>query len=54
MGVAHGPHPGAYEGSIGHRETNELAVMLDTLLPLHPTAAALSVEDPNYQKSFIP
>ncbi len=54
MGVAHGPHPGAYEGSIGHRETNELAVMLDTVLPLHPTAAALSVEDPNYQKSFIP
>ena len=54
MGVAHGPHPGAYEGSIGHRETNELAVMLDTVLPLHPTAAATSVEDPHYQKSFIP
>ncbi|MFL5358268.1 homogentisate 1,2-dioxygenase [Archangium sp.] len=53
-GVAHGPHPGAYEGSIGHRETNELAVMLDTTLPLYPTAAAVSVEDPNYQKSFIP
>ncbi|HYO54491.1 MAG TPA: homogentisate 1,2-dioxygenase [Archangium sp.] len=53
-GVPHGPHPGAYEGSIGHRETNELAVMMDVTLPLQPTAAAVSVEDPNYQKSFIP
>ncbi|HLL00895.1 MAG TPA: homogentisate 1,2-dioxygenase [Myxococcaceae bacterium] len=54
MGVAHGPHPGAYEKSIGHKTTDELAVMLDTTLPLHPTAAALTVEDPNYQNSFIP
>jgi homogentisate 1,2-dioxygenase len=54
MGVTHGPHPGAYEASIGHRSTDELAVMLDTTLPLHPTAASLSVEDPNYQNSFIP
>ena len=46
--------PGRYEGSIGHRETNELAVMLDTTLPLSPTAAAVAVEDPNYQQSFIP
>jgi homogentisate 1,2-dioxygenase len=53
-GVAHGPHPGAYEASIGHQRTDELAVMLDTTLPLHPTAAALTVEDPNYQTSFIP
>ncbi len=53
-GVAHGPHPGAYEASIGHRSTDELAVMLDTTLPLHPTAVALTVEDPGYQDSFIP
>jgi homogentisate 1,2-dioxygenase len=52
-GIAHGPHPGAYEGSIGARDTNELAVMLDTFLPLSPTAAALSVEDRNYQESFV-
>jgi homogentisate 1,2-dioxygenase len=31
-----------------------MAVMLDTTLPLYPTAAALTVEDPNYQNSFIP
>jgi len=53
-GVAHGPHPGAYEKSIGHRTTDELAVMLDTVLPLHATSAAAEVEDPGYQNSFIP
>lgn len=53
-GIAHGPHPGAYEGSIGHRETNELAVMLDVVHPLQTTAAALAIEDPGYQNSFIP
>src|SRR4029453_3779209 len=53
-GVTHGPHPGAYEGSIGHTRTDELAVMLDTTLPLKTTAAALAVEDKGYQDSFIP
>jgi homogentisate 1,2-dioxygenase len=52
-GVPHGPHPGAYEGSIGTRETNELAVMLDTARPLELTEAAVAVEDPGYQESFI-
>ena len=28
--------------------------MLDTTLPLKTTAAALAVEDPGYQDSFIP
>jgi homogentisate 1,2-dioxygenase len=53
-GVMHGPHPGAYEGSVGSRSTDELAVMLDTYRPLQATAAALEVEDPGYQDSFIP
>lgn len=52
-GVAHGPHPGAYEASIGARETTELAVMIDTYKPLLLTEAALSIEDPGYQESFI-
>jgi len=51
-GLPHGPHPGAYEASIGHRETSELAVMLDTVRPLRETAAARSVEDAGYQESF--
>jgi len=51
-GIPHGPHPGAYAASMGHRETNELAVMLDTYKPLQRTAAAASVEDPGYHDSF--
>ena len=45
---------GRFEGSIGHSRTDELAVMLDTALPLKTTAAALAVEDPGYQDSFVP
>jgi homogentisate 1,2-dioxygenase len=52
-GIAHGPHPGAYEASIGVRQTSELAVMLDTVRPLVSTDAALGIEDPAYQESFI-
>jgi homogentisate 1,2-dioxygenase len=51
-GIIHGPHPGAYEGSIGARETSELAVMLDLYQPLEPTGACLGVEDPGYHASF--
>jgi homogentisate 1,2-dioxygenase len=52
-GIPHGPHPGAYEASIGTKETNELAVMLDCYLPLSPTEAALGIEDEHYHQSFI-
>ena len=27
--------------------------MLDTFAPLQPTAAALAVEDPGYERSFV-
>ena len=37
----------------GQRATDELAVMLDCARPLRPTAAALEVEDPAYDESFI-
>ena len=52
-GIPHGPHPGAYEASLGTSRTDELAVMLDTFLPLHATAAARGIEDPGYQDSFL-
>jgi homogentisate 1,2-dioxygenase len=52
-GVMHGPHPGAYEGSIGAQRTDEVAVMLDTYLPLQATPAALAIEDPDYERSFV-
>jgi homogentisate 1,2-dioxygenase len=51
-GVAHGPHPGAYEASIGSTRTDELAVMCDTFEPLVPTAQATSLEDPGYHDSW--
>jgi homogentisate 1,2-dioxygenase len=52
-GVMHGPHPGAYEQSIGARSTSELAVMLDCYRPLSPTPAALTIEDRGYEESFV-
>jgi homogentisate 1,2-dioxygenase len=52
-GIPHGPHPGAYEKSIGTTRTDELALMVDTFLPLRPTAAAVAVEDAGYMKSFL-
>lgn len=53
-GIPHGPHPGSYEASIGTKDTSELAVMLDCMLPLQPTKQALGIEDPAYHQSFIP
>lgn len=52
-GVLHGPHPGAYEGSIGVKATNELAVMLDCYQPLSRTEEARAIEDPGYEASFV-
>jgi homogentisate 1,2-dioxygenase len=51
-GVPHGPHPGAYEGSIGSRSTDEVAVMMDTFAPLHLTHQALALEHPGYHDSW--
>lgn len=52
-GIPHGPHPGAYERSIGQKETQELAVMVDTFRPLKLTQAALDNEDSGYAYSWI-
>lgn len=54
LGIPHGPQPGAVEASIGHKETKELAVMLDTHAPLYLTEAAIRIEDPDYWKSWQP
>jgi homogentisate 1,2-dioxygenase len=53
-GLAHGPHPGAIEKSIGKTETRELAVMVDTFKPLLMTEYAVSVEDKDYYLSWLP
>jgi homogentisate 1,2-dioxygenase len=52
-GIVHGPHPGSTERSIGKKETNELAVMIDTFRPLQITKEALGIEDPNYKYSWL-
>ncbi len=52
-GIPHGPHPGAYERSIGQKETGELAVMIDTFKPLMITEQALQIEDKNYFTSWL-
>lgn len=41
-GIAHGPHPGAMERSIGQKETHEYAVMVDPFRPLKLTEEAES------------
>lgn len=53
-GIPHGPHPGTVEASLGKRETKELAVMVDTFLPLRLTNAAVKLLDDAYVKSWIP
>lgn len=51
-GLPHGPHPGTVEKSIGAKATEELAVMIDTFRPLHPTEDALPFVDTNYPMSW--
>ena len=52
-GVAHGPHPGRAEASIGQERTDELAVMYDTFRPLMVAKDLLPAEDPDYFKSWV-
>ena len=52
-GIPHGPAPGAMERSIGHKETHELAVMVDTFRPLMVTEIAMGLDDGKYYKSWL-
>ena len=52
-GIPHGPHPGAYERSIGKKSTEELAVMVDTFKPLKLTEQAMNIEIKEYYKSWM-
>jgi homogentisate 1,2-dioxygenase len=52
-GIPHGPHPGAAERSIGKKDTQELAVMVDTFKPLMVTEEALKIADEDYYKSWL-
>lgn len=52
-GIPHGPHPGATEASLGAKETQELAVMLDTFHPLNVTVDAEPFDDKGYPYSWL-
>jgi homogentisate 1,2-dioxygenase len=52
-GIPHGPHPGKTEGSIGKKETLELAVMIDTFHPLKVVKSVHQIEDKNYMFSWV-
>ena len=51
-GIPHGPHPGAVKKSIGKKETQELAVMVDTFHPLQLTVDAIAIENERYVMSW--
>ena len=51
-GIPHGPHPGALQKSIGAKQTNELAVMIDTFHPLQLTTTAIEIENEGYVMSW--
>lgn len=53
-GIPHGPHPGAIERSIGKKETQEVAVMIDPFRPVKITKEALALEVPDYYLSWLP
>lgn len=52
-GIPHGPAPGAMERSIGQKDTQELAVMVDTFRPLMVTQDAMAIDDGKYYKSWV-
>jgi homogentisate 1,2-dioxygenase len=52
-GIPHGPHPGTIAASREATRTDELAVMVDTMLPLRLTRQAMEIDDPAYPYSWL-
>ncbi|NBO91372.1 MAG: homogentisate 1,2-dioxygenase [Planctomycetia bacterium] len=52
-GIPHGPHPGTIVASRSMTRTDELAVMVDTVRPLHLTQQAMTLDDPSYPFSWL-
>ncbi len=53
QGIPHGPHPGTIMASMDADRTEELAVMFDTQHRLHIAEEAISMDDPDYPKSWL-
>ena len=52
-GLPHGPQPGKIEESLGSKETNEIAVMIDTFKPLKTTPRINEIDDKDYPLSWL-
>ena len=52
-GLPHGPHPGKIEESLGKKETNELAIMVDTFKPLNLTTLSKTIDDKKYPLTWM-
>ncbi|MFC2094209.1 homogentisate 1,2-dioxygenase [Bacteroidota bacterium] len=53
MGIPHGPQPGKTEASIGIKETDEYAVMIDTFQPLRVTKNVKDTMVDDYSQSWL-
>lgn len=53
MGIPHGPQPGKTEASIGKKETDEYAIMVDTFTPLRLTKNVNETIVEDYHHSWL-
>jgi len=53
MGIPHGPQPGKTEASIGKKETEEYAIMIDTFQSLHVTKNVKETMVEEYSQSWL-
>ena len=53
LGIPHGPQPGKTEASIGKKETDEYAVMIDTFHPLRVTKNVKDTMVDDYSQSWL-
>jgi homogentisate 1,2-dioxygenase len=53
MGIPHGPQPGKTEASIGKKETDEYAIMIDTFSPLKVTRNVKESMAEDYHHSWL-
>jgi homogentisate 1,2-dioxygenase len=53
MGIPHGPQPGKTEASIGKKETDEYAIMIDTFQPLSVTKNVKATMVEEYSQSWL-
>jgi homogentisate 1,2-dioxygenase len=54
QGIHHGPQGQAVERTAGVKETNEIAIMIDTKNPLFPSSHCGKVEVKDYWRSWMP